>query len=571
MIPEAYFVDFVQELKSRPLTKQQIQHLKTVLCKRHHVANIPTEIDLITHAKQEDLAFLKTKLLSKPTRTLSGVAPIAIMSYPFRCPHGACLYCPSKTVQGVPQSYTGPEPAVRRATRNFFDPYLQVMNRLEQYAVQGHNFDKVDIIIMGGTFPSFQKRYKDNFIKNVFKALNDFSRLFYDGKNFKQEAFKTFFELPGSINDEERATRIHHKLMSVKMNTIATIEAEQEYNDFSSAIKCIGLTIETRSDNGKLLHGLEMLRYGCTRVELGIQSVYNDVLIKIGRAHTAQDNIDSIRILKDLGFKLNFHMMPGLPFVSREEDLAGLKLLFEDERYRPDMLKIYPCMVVRESGLFSLWKAGKFIPMTTVEAADMISEFKRSIPEYCRIMRVQRDIPTYMTRAGVDQTNLRQVLDEVMKKKGIVCKCIRCRESGRLMHHADQEIGVKVTHYKASGGDEFFISAEDGNVLYGFVRMRFPSQPRRQEFTDSSAIIRELHVYGLAQSINDSSLISEGSQGELIAQHRGLGKLLMQKAEQIAKDFNRNKLLVIAGVGVRGYYRKLGYASEGPYMSKMIP
>jgi elongator complex protein 3 len=303
-----------------------------------------------------------------------------------------------------------------------------------------------------------------------------------------------------------------------------------------------------------------MLRIGCTRVELGIQSVYDEALKNIKRGHSAKDSIEAIRILKDLGFKLNFHYMPGLPGISRRKDFMGMLRLFEDEDYRPDMLKIYPCMVVRHSKLYRKWKAKKFRPLTTRQAAEMIAGFKQYVPPYCRIMRVQRDIPTYATEAGVGMTNLRQLIQGIMKKKGIECMCIRCREIGRQKRFPKGKKEINVMHYRASGGNEFFITAEIGGYIMGFCRLRFPSSFLRKEITESSALVRELHVYGKAVGI--------GKKGKV--QHTGIGKALLSQAEEICRMYYKDKIVVISGIGAREYYRKLGYRQEGPYMVKRI-
>jgi elongator complex protein 3 len=248
--------------------------------------------------------------------------------------------------------------------------------------------------------------------------------------------------------------------------------------------------------------------------------------------------------------------MLGLPEV--KNDLKGLKQLFENPDFRPDMLKIYPCMVVEGTKLYDLWKKKKYKPLTTKKAAKIIAEFKKYVPEYVRIMRVQRDIPTYMTAAGVDKTNLRQYVEKITKNKKIKCRCIRCREAGR--HIITERPKIIIREYEASDSIELFISAEANDCLLGFVRLRFPSQFLRKEISKDSALIRELHVYGPAVSI--------GKKGSI--QHKGIGKLLLKTAEQIAKTSKKSKVVVISGIGVREYYKKLGYKRQGPYMIKSI-
>jgi len=554
-----YFKELMKELGRKKYTKHTLNTLKMKLCEKHKLKNIPTDIQILLNVDKKKLNKFNLKLLqTKPTRSISGVAVCAVMSFPYKCPHGECRMCPSNTSKGIPQSYTGKEPASMRAIRNKFDSYLQVFNRLEQYVVMGHNFDKIEVIIMGGTFPSFPKKYQENFVMNAFKAMNDFGKLFFVNNEFNVSKFKKFFELPGEVGSEKRVKSIHKKILKLKGKS--TLEKEQRMNE-KSMVRCVGMTQETRPDYGMLKHANEMLRLGCTRVELGVQTVYNEVLERIERGHSVEDSINSIRILKDLGFKINYHVMPGLPDVDKKKDIEGLKKLFTDQRFRPDMLKIYPCMVLKNTKLFRDWKKGKFDPLTTKKAAELVAEFKKYVPEYVRIMRVQRDIPTYMTEAGVDKTNLRQYVDKLKPK----CKCIRCREIGRFIGKKNFKLGkisVNIKEYKASDGKEFFISADDKNMLLGFCRLRFPSQLLRKEITKKTALVRELHIYSPAVNIGEKSKDS--------FQHKGLGKKLLKKAEEIAKKNGKKKIVIISGVGARDYYRKLGYKNQGPYMVKKL-
>jgi len=420
----------------------------------------------------------------------------------------------------------------------------------------GHNCEKVELILMGGTFPSFPEDYQEEFVKEAFQAMNDFSEKFFPNGELDLLLFKEFFELPTEdFGNKERAARLHERILSLKKET--SLEAEQKRNE-TALIRCVALAIETRPDYGMLKEGNEMLRLGCTRVELGIQSVYNDVLEKIQRGHTTGDTKDSIRILKDLGFKVAGHYMPGLPGTDKERDLAGMKLLFSDSDYCPDMIKLYPCMVTKGTKLYDEFVAGNFKPLDAKEAAKLIAEFKKSIPEYCRVMRVQRDIPTYQIAAGVEMTNLRQYIHQ---NYGVNCRCIRCREpKGKEIDWNSVEI--KVNEYSASSGKEFFISVEDtkNDLLVGFLRMRFPSESLREEITSESALIRELHVYGTATALGESGNV----------QHKGWGKKLLSEAEKIAKKNGKDKIVIISGIGVRNYYKKLGYELEGVYMVKQI-
>ncbi len=558
-----FYSEIISSLKGKKIDKDDLNRLKNKLSKKYNIKRIPTDADILLNAKPEDLKDLK--LTTKPTRTMSGVAPIALMTKPDKCPHGTCIYCPGglgSVFGDVPQSYTGKEPSTMRSIRNHFDPYLVVFNRLEQYVILNQNPEKTEVIIQGGTFPATDKAYKDEFVTYIFKAMNDFSDMFYNEKGLKFNKFRDFFELPNDLKDNEREKRIQAKLLKLKEES--TLEKEQLRNE-TSKIRCVGLTIETKPDWGLLEHGNEMLEYGCTRVELGIQATDDKILKFVNRGHKLKESIDSTRILKDLGFKINYHMMPGLPLSNPKKDLEMLKETLDNTDFRPDMYKIYPTMVMKGTALFNLWKQGKYEPMSREIAAELISEFKRFIPHWIRIMRVQRDIPTNVTEAGVDRTNLRQYIDKKLIEKGIKCKCIRCREAG--LNSLKKKISMKkiklfVEEYEASKGKEFFISFEDPDreILFGYARLRFPSQFLRKEITKQSALLRELHVVGTAIGIGD--------EGDM--QHKGLGKKLLEKAEEIAKINKKSKMVVISGVGVREYYRKQGYEKEGPYMIKNL-
>jgi len=303
-----------------------------------------------------------------------------------------------------------------------------------------------------------------------------------------------------------------------------------------------------------------MLRLGCTRVELGVQTVFDDILKKIKRGHTTKDSVEATAILKDLGFKVSYHIMPGLPGVNKKQDLFAFSMLFADQDFMPDMLKIYPCMVLKGTRLYNLWKKGKYKPLTAKKAAELIVEFKRIVPKWVRISRVQRDIPTFMTEAGVEMTNLRQHIEKLMKKERIKCNCIRCREPKQKK--VSNKIEILTRHYEASDGSEFFISAEDikNNLILGFCRLRFPNRFLRKEINEDTALVRELHVYGEAAAI--------GQKGAI--QHKGIGKTLLKAAEETAKMYYKNRIVIISGIGAREYYRKLGYKREGPYMVKFV-
>ena len=546
-----FYIELIQKLKKKAYSVRQLAKLKRDLALKYGLKKIPTNIDILLHGSKKDLLVLKRKLLTKPTRTISGVAPVAIMTKPHQCPHaklgGPCLMCPGglKSPFGdVPQSYTGNEPATMRGIRNKYNSYLQVFNRLEQYVLLGHNIEKVELIIMGGTFPSLPIRYQDEFIWGAFKALNDFGKLFFKGA-FDFAKFKKFFELPvENLGDQKRIKRIHRKLLKLKGKYEKGGLLKEQFRNENAKIKGIALCIETRPDYCLEKEIKQMLKLGCTRVELGVQHLDDLVLKKIRRGHTIKETILATKLMKDSWLKVGYHMMPGLPGSSVVQDKKMLVQLFKDSNFKPDALKIYPCMVTKGTKLYDLYQEKKYIPLNTEKAAKMIAWFKEKIPEYVRLMRVQRDIPTYQTMAGVSMTNLRQYIHQ---KFGPNCKCIRCREpKGREVRF---EVRVKVKKYLASKGTEYFVSAVEKEMLLGFCRLRI---------VDGKAGIRELHVYGAATGIGEKGLV----------QHQGLGKMLMKTVEEIVQKLGIRKVVVISGVGVKGYYSNLGYQKDGVYMEK---
>jgi len=327
---------------------------------------------------------------------------------------------------------------------------------------------------------------------------------------------------------------------------------EQTRNE-KAKVKGVALCIETRPDYCLEKEIKQMLKLGCTRVELGVQHLDDSVLKKIKRGHTVKEIILATKLLKDGLLKVGYHAMPGLPGSSFVQDKKMLWQLFKDSNFRPDALKLYPCMVTKGTKLYSLFKQGKYKPLQTEKAAKLIAWFKEKIPVYVRLMRVQRDIPTYQTIAGVAMTNLRQYIHQKYKPQ---CKCIRCREpKGKKVDF--RKIKIKVKKYLASGGWEYFISAVENDLLLGFCRLRI-FEAEENECSEKNAGIRELHVYGTATGI--------GEKGSV--QHHGLGKKLMKTAEEITKKAGIKRIKVISGIGVRGYYRKLGYQKEGVYMVK---
>ena len=550
----------VREIKERRIEDVEgILKLRDSLAKVYKPRHLPSLIQILLNSDDHN----KTKFIqTKPVRTISGVAPIAIMTYPRACDHGTCTFCPggpNSFFGSVPKSYTGNEPASMRALRNKFDAYLQVFNRLEQYSLLNQVPEKVELIIMGGTFPSYPLEYQNEFIKDALKAMNDFSMVFFKDDKFNFEYFKEFFELPSDIYSKERIERIHNKLLKLKGST--SLEEEQLRNE-KIKIRCCVLNIETKPDVCKEDHINQLLNLGTTRVELGIQTLNNNILKITNRGHTVEDSIKATQLLKDSFLKTCYHMMQGLPDSTKEEDINNFKEIFSNQDYKPDALKVYPCMVMPGTPLYEQYKKGLFKPINTKEAAEIIIEGKKFIPKYCRVMRIQRDIPTKVTIDGVNITNFRQYVHEIMQRRGMQCNCIRCREPKNREIDFDS-IKMIRENYEASNGNEIFISMEDikNDILLGFIRLRIPHKPFRKEITNNSAGIRELHVYGKS--------IPLGEKGKI--QHNGIGKQLLNEAEKIAiEEFDINKMLIISGIGVKEYFSRFNYNKDGPYMSKLL-
>ena len=477
--------------------------------------------------KAEEKRRLLPLLRRKPTRTISGVTVVAAMTKPYPCPQAEpCAYCPGGPAMGVPQSYTGFEPAAMRGLQNEFNPFLQVKSRIEQLQAIGHNVDKIELIIMGGTFPATPPDYQTWFVQRCLDAIT--------GKE------------SGSLE-------------------------EAEENAEESRIRNVGITVETRPDWAKETHVDHMLNMGVTRVEMGVQNPSDKIYRLVGRTHTVRDVVESTRIMKDAGLKIVYHLMPGLPGSNRKRDLQAFKRIFTDPRFKPDMIKIYPCLVLKNTRAYKWYLEDVFRPYTNEEAVDLIAEIKKNVPRWVRIMRVQRDIPAPLIVAGVNRSNLRQLVQRRLTEEGTKCECIRCREvghrTGSKVKLDPHEVDLLTTHYEASEGEEIFISAEDlkNDVLIGYLRLRIPSEKaHRQEIkAKPCSIVRELHVYG--------SLVPVGKHFDKAWQHKGYGSILLTKAESITReDYDLKKILVISALGTKQYYERLGYIYDGVYMSKTL-
>jgi elongator complex protein 3 len=518
-----------REMISRILTLQYgddaIVAVKIDICRKYRLPAVPKNSAILAAARPAEREILRKILLVKPTRTLSGVAPVAVMTSPSPCPHGKCLPCPGGPDHQYksPQSYTGEEPAALRAREHSYDPFAQVHSRLEQFELLGHRVEKVELIVMGGTMTARTSEYQEQFVSRCIEAMNAY---------------------PGGETGDE-------------MKNIAAIQASNE----KATIRCTAITFETRPDWCQRDHVDRMLRLGVTKVELGVQHLDDTILAYNRRGCTSADTIEANTLLRDAGMKVGFHMMPNLPGSTIELDKKMFRTLFSDPRFMPDFLKIYPTLVTPGSEIEEHWKRGDYLPYPEDEMIDLVAYAKSLIPEFTRLQRIQRDIPAKLIVAGSRHSNFRQLAQNRLKATGMRCRCIRCREIGRLPSIA--EPGLNVLKYMCCGGQEHFISAVSDDSLIGFSRIRFPSGVYCNEL-ENAALLRELHVYG--------NLVSVGKNAESEEwQHRNFGRTLINRAEEISLDAGFTRLAVMSGIGVRPYYHRLGYERNGPYMIKELP
>jgi len=461
-------------------THDDVNRIKTQVAAKHQLERIPSNAEIINALTPKERTKLLTVLRRKTTRTISGVTVIAVMTKPQPCPQPEpCAYCPGGPALGVPQSYTGFEPAAMRGSQNSYDPYLQVKSRIEQLTAIGHHVDKIELIVMGGTFPATPLEYQTWFIQRCLDAIT--------GKE--------------SANLEEAKTHAE-----------------------TSKIRNVGTTVETRPDWCKEPHVDAMLEMGVTRVEIGVQNADDEIYRLAGRMHTVADVTEATRTAKDAGLKIVYHLMPGMPGSNPTKDLEAFKRVFTD------------------------------------------------LPPWVRVMRVQRDIPARLIVAGVDKSNLRQLVQQKLAEHGDRCACIRCREVGHRLA-VDKvtpdldKVKILAVPYEASEGQEIFISVEDpeNSVLIGYLRLRIPSaKAHRPEIKAvPSAIVRALHVYG--------PLVPVGKHSAKAWQHKGYGSILLSEAERVAReDYDLKKILVISALGTKQYYMRFGYERDGVYVSKTL-
>ena len=535
--------EIIKKAKEREINKkEELDQIKRELAKKYKGKFLPNFLllkryqELLENGEIEKMPFLEEILKKRPIRSLSGIVTVSVLTKPYPCP-GKCLYCPFQ--KGMPKSYLKKEPAAERAKNLKFNPYLQVQKRLEMLKTEGHPTDKIELRIIGGTWSYYPKKYQIWFMKECFRAANDF------GENKKSK--------PKNLNPKKNLN-----------SNLLTLKKEQKKNE-KAKNRIVGISIETRPDFIDKKEILRLRLLGVTMVELGVQSIDEKILEINQRGHGVKEIILATKLLKDAGFKVLYQMMLNLPGSNLEKDVKMFEELFENQDFKPDYLKIYPCALLKEAPLYKLYLKGEYKPYSKEELIDALKKIKTKIPYYVRIQRITRDIPAnYIIEGGVKISNIREIVQKEMKKEGLFCKCIRCREV-KENFNLKEKVYLFREDYQASGGKEIFLSFEtkDRKKLFSFLRLRIPNQNDIFiEVLKNSAIIREIKTFG--------ELVPIGKK-EIAPQHRGFGKKLLKKAQEIAKkEFGLGKITVISGVGVRDYFRKLGYSLKDTYMVKKL-
>ncbi|MFH1657615.1 MAG: tRNA uridine(34) 5-carboxymethylaminomethyl modification radical SAM/GNAT enzyme Elp3 [bacterium] len=523
--------NIIQELiKNKTKDYEGLAMIKRKMSKALKVP-CPSNIDLLEvyHNFLQEKRIKRSEILEKllikrNIRSLSGVVVVSVLTKPYACP-GKCIYCPTEA--GIPKSYLSGEPAVERAKTLKFNPYLQTDKRIESLLKQGHPIDKIELRIIGATWSAYPEQYRIWFIKECFRAANEFYQL---KKSYSAKKKSSWKEL----------------------------KKEQRKNE-KTKCRIVGISIETRPDLISPEEIINIRKYGVTMVEIGVQTVFDDVLEKCQRGHQVKEIAEATKLLKDAGLKVMYQMMPNLPGSDLEKDFLCFQLLFNDHRFKPDWLKIYPCLVCKNSKLYQLWQRKEYKPYSDKELTELLIEIKKIVPAWVRISRLIRDIPGFQIEAGCKISNLREIIQKELIKRNLKCNCIRCREV-KEKYDPQEKAHLLRMDYDASGGREIFLSFENKGKLFAFLRLRICKS--FLPVLKNAAIVREIHTFG--------QMVPVGKKSSA-AQHQGLGKKLLKEAERIAKkEFRLNEVAVISGIGARDYFRKAGYRLKNEYMVKNI-
>jgi elongator complex protein 3 (tRNA carboxymethyluridine synthase) len=480
---------------------------------------VPTNVTWRAALSDVERAQLGPRVARRPTRTQSGIAVVAVMTSPARCPHGRCTYCPGGVDARSPQSYTGEEPSALRGAQFGYDPRAITTHRLGALEAIGHSTSKVEVIVMGGTFPARPRAFQEQVFRGIFEGLNG--------------------------------------------EPASTLEAAHRLNE-SATHRCVGLTVETRPDwcDERVLPFL--LGAGVTRVEMGVECLRDPVLLAVGRAHGVDEVEAATAAAKERGLKVGYHMMLGLPGMDPEKDAADFGRLFADPGFCPDFLKIYPTLVLPGTELFEAWQRGEYAPYNTETAARLLARIKARLPPWVRIHRIQRDIPARLISAGVRAGNLRERALALLRESGKNCPCLRCREAGRRASPSPERYTLLRRSYAASGGTEEFLSFEDPTTeaMAAYLRLRIPGQSATPVL--DGPIIRELKVLGTEVAVG------VGARGPAELQHRGFGRRLISEAAALSAAGGWDRLYVTSAVGTREYYQRLGFERSGPYQVRPV-
>jgi elongator complex protein 3 len=524
-------------------------------------------------ATEFEMDSLISKIKMKPTRTISGVTTVTVLTKPFACP-GKCIFCPNDI--RMPKSYIASEPGAQRALVNRFSPYLQVYTRLKAYKNIGHPTDKIELIILGGTWSYYTEKYKIWFISECFRAMNEFSidSNILISENDSRESITNLLkndinqtlrkDLGGKPYNQLIASK-EYKLAFAEENIVKEseyswedLEKLQEINSHSKS-RCVGLVLETRSDviNDKEVYIMRKL--GATKIQLGIQTFDDEISEMNKRGETKSQVANAFLLLRAGGFKIHGHIMPNLYGATPSSDFEVYKELFESPEFKPDELKIYPTSIIKNTELYELWKEGKYKPYSIDELVNLLANCIEFTPEYCRLTRIIRDIPSQEIEDGNKTTNLREIVEYKLKKEGRKNQNIRAREiKGQSLKSEDLILDIK--EYNTKETTEYFLQyITKDRLIAGFLRLSLPTKAENRitNELDKSAMIREVHVYG------PSLELSKDSDGQ--AQHLGLGSKLIEEAKKISKEKGFSRLAVISAIGTREYYEKRGFKLTGLY------
>ena len=504
------------------------------------------------------------RLRMKPVRTASGVAPVTLLTKPHPCP-GRCIFCPSDV--RMPKSYLSDEPGAQRAAQHRFDPYAQTLSRLRAYHHTGHRVDKAEIIVLGGTWSSYPEEYQLWFVKRSFDALNDFER-WRDGRLRTPDASGPEWRKLGERIDGTAIERTYNSIVSdwadgrrngrraTESATWDELARVQRLNETAVA-RCVGLVVETRPDHLTTDEVLRIRRLGATKVQIGYQSLSDEVLAANRRGHDVAATRRAMRLLRGAGLKIHAHWMPNLYGSSPQADVADFERMFADPDFRPDELKIYPCSLIESAELMSYWRDGRWRPYEERELLEVLVECLRRTPEYCRLTRVIRDIPGTDIVAGNRKTNFRELAEAELERRGLAARDIRAREV-RHREVAAEELELRELCYSTSVGEERFLQyVTPDDRLAAFLRLSLPVEPVEIPEIARSAMIREVHVYG--------RLVGLGERRAGRSQHLGLGARLVERATHLSAAAGFDDLAVISAIGTRDYYRRLGFGDGELY------